>query len=90
MERTITVTGISKPNPYTVTGISKVDVINFYTVFYTFESKNVDGLGCGSFSLTEEKLAYYDISLGCVYNACFSYDAVRHKQKLEGLFNVEV
>ena len=87
MERTITVTGISKANPYET---SKGDVINFYTVFYTFESRNVDGLGCGSFSLTEKKLAYYDISLGCVYNACFSYDSDKHKQNLEGLFNVKV
>ena len=85
MERKITVTGISKANPYETT---KGDVINFYTVFYSFESKNIDGLGCGSFSLTENKLAHYDISLGGVYNACFSYDSEKHKQNLVGLFNV--
>ena len=85
MERKITVTGVSKPNPYET---AKGEVINFYTVYYTFESKNVDGLGCGSFSLTEKKLANYDIGLGCVYNACFSYDSEKHRQNLEGLFEV--
>lgn len=85
MERKITVTGVSKPNAYET---SKGDVINFYTVFYTFESKNVEGLGCGSFSLTERKLANYDIAVGCVYNACFSYDSTKHRQNLEGLFKV--
>lgn len=85
MERKITVTGISKANPYET---SKGDVINFYTVFYTFESKSVDGLGCGSFSLTEKKLANYDICVGSVFNACFSYDSAKHRQNLEGLFKV--
>ena len=85
MERKITVTGISKGNPYET---SKGGVIYFYTVFYTFESKNVDGLGCGSFSLSENKLAYYDVGVGCVFDACFSYDSEKHRQNLEGLFKV--
>lgn len=85
MERKITVIGVSEANPYET---AKGEVINFHTVYYTFESKNVQGLGCGTFSLTEKKLAHYNIAEGGVYNACFSYDSDKHRQNLEGLFEV--